>query len=95
MAPLDPYGSPLGVFTKTFADMVNDSRYDGTFTTVYRGNWSTADRTGNRINANGNESERTNLYSLRSFQDMDKIDHAGEGLKSNPRYCCLVVPTGY
>ena len=33
---------PLGVFTKTFADKVNDSRYDGTFTTVYRGNWSTA-----------------------------------------------------
>lgn len=29
---------PLGVFTKTFADKVNDSRYDGTFTTVYRGN---------------------------------------------------------
>ena len=25
-----------------FADKVNDSRYDGTFTTVYRGNWSTA-----------------------------------------------------
>lgn len=30
-----------GVFTKTFADRKNDSRYDGTFTTVYRTNWST------------------------------------------------------
>ena len=32
---------PHGVFTKTFKDKPNDSRYDGTFTTVYRGNWST------------------------------------------------------
>lgn len=33
---------PIEVFTKTFADKVNDSRYDGTFTTVYRGNWNKA-----------------------------------------------------
>lgn len=32
---------PHSVFTHTFADKTNDSRYDGTFTTVYRGNWST------------------------------------------------------
>lgn len=31
---------PIGVFTSTFADKTNDSRYDGTFTTVYRGNWT-------------------------------------------------------
>jgi hypothetical protein len=30
---------PIGVFENTFADKINDSRYDGTFTTVYRGNW--------------------------------------------------------
>jgi len=30
---------PIGVFTNTFADKTNDSRYDGTFTTVYRANW--------------------------------------------------------
>jgi len=30
---------PIGVFTNTFADKTNDSRYDGTFTTVLRGNW--------------------------------------------------------
>jgi hypothetical protein len=29
----------IGVITNTFADKTNDSRYDGTFTTVYRGNW--------------------------------------------------------
>ena len=31
---------PQGVFTKTFADKTNDSRYDGTFTSVYRSNWN-------------------------------------------------------
>lgn len=32
---------PHNVFTHTFKDKTKDSRYDGTFTTVYRGNWST------------------------------------------------------
>ena len=31
---------PIGVFTNTFADKTNDSRYDGTFTSVFRGNWN-------------------------------------------------------
>lgn len=31
---------PIEVFTKTFADKTNDSRYDGTFTTTFRGNWN-------------------------------------------------------
>jgi len=30
---------PIGVFTKTFADKTNDSRYDGTFTSVFHANW--------------------------------------------------------
>ncbi len=33
---------PIGVFTNTFADKTNDSRYDGTFTTVYRANYDIA-----------------------------------------------------
>lgn len=40
------YGRPwtrmcptIGVIENTFADKTNDSRYDGTFVTVYRGNW--------------------------------------------------------
>ena len=33
---------PIEVFTNTFADKTNDSRYDGTFSTVYRGNWNLA-----------------------------------------------------
>lgn len=30
---------PIGVFTNTFAEKTLDSRYDGTFTSVYRANW--------------------------------------------------------
>lgn len=75
---------PLGVFTKTFADKVNDSRYDGTFTTVYRGNWSTAGQNWESVtNANGMKvKEREPIFSF-VFQDMDKIDYAGNGSKSN------------
>ena len=38
--------------TNTFADKTNDSRYDGTFTTVYRGNWDKAGIEGSLYNAN-------------------------------------------
>jgi hypothetical protein len=31
---------PIDVFTRTFADKTNDSRFNGTFTSVYRGTWS-------------------------------------------------------
>lgn len=30
----------IGAVKNTFADKTNDSRYDGTFTTIYRGNWN-------------------------------------------------------
>ncbi|WP_415327910.1 RagB/SusD family nutrient uptake outer membrane protein [Chryseobacterium sp. MMS23-Vi53] len=30
----------IGVIRNTFADKTNDSRYDGTFVTTYRGNWN-------------------------------------------------------
>jgi hypothetical protein len=44
----------IGVITNTFADKTNDSRYDGTFTTVYRGNWNKAGITTPTLNnANG------------------------------------------
>jgi hypothetical protein len=32
----DRMAKPIGVFTNTFADKTNDSRFDGTFTSVYR-----------------------------------------------------------
>ena len=44
----------IEVLKNTFADKTNDSRYDGTFTTVYRGNWQKGGNTsGTLINANG------------------------------------------
>jgi starch-binding outer membrane protein, SusD/RagB family len=47
---------PIGVIQNTFADKTNDSRYDGTFTTVYRGNWTKNPSnagTASLVNANG------------------------------------------
>lgn len=44
----------IGVVENTFADKTNDSRYDGTFTTVYRGNWPKGGiTTASLVNANG------------------------------------------
>ncbi|WP_300699584.1 RagB/SusD family nutrient uptake outer membrane protein [Bacteroides sp.] len=47
---------PQGVFFKTFADKKNDSRFDGTFVTVYRGNWSTNNQTWTSVK-NANDME--------------------------------------
>lgn len=44
---------PIPVFTNTFADKTNDSRYDGTFTTVYRCN----------MNESGLNSKYATLYN--------------------------------
>jgi hypothetical protein len=44
----------IGVIENTFADKTNDSRYDGTFTTVYHGNWPKGGLTQTSlVNANG------------------------------------------
>jgi hypothetical protein len=44
----------IGVIKNTFADKTNDSRYDGTFTTVYRGNWPKGGiSNATLVNANG------------------------------------------
>ncbi|MCB2379845.1 RagB/SusD family nutrient uptake outer membrane protein [Hymenobacter sp. BT635] len=37
--PWNRMAPTIGAVETTFADKTNDSRYDGTFTTVYRGNW--------------------------------------------------------
>lgn len=44
----------IEVINNTFADKTNDSRYDGTFTTVYRGNWPKGGiANASLVNANG------------------------------------------
>jgi hypothetical protein len=57
---VQPLGRPwtrmaptIGVVENTFADKTNDSRFDGTFTTTYRGNWPKAGVTAQTLyNAN-------------------------------------------
>ncbi|WP_308991276.1 RagB/SusD family nutrient uptake outer membrane protein [Mariniflexile litorale] len=58
---VQPHGRPWTGFApthqtikNTFADKTNDSRYDGSFTTVYRGNWQRNGNTATTLyNANG------------------------------------------
>lgn len=47
----------IDAIENTFADKTNDSRYDGTFTTVYRGNW----------NLIGTGVSQTTLYNANSL----------------------------
>lgn len=74
----------IGAIKNTFADKTNDSRYDGTFTTVFRGNWHKADDpTPYVYNANGlpvypNEPILTFLD-----EDIDGIDYSNSVYKSN------------
>ncbi len=69
---------PIGVFTNTFADKDKDSRYDGTFTTVYRGNWAkNGDATKYYNNANGMQVANGDaiLTFLNNDDDLANIDY--------------------
>lgn len=73
---------PIGVFVETFADKTNDSRYDGTFTTVYRGNWDKAGKT-NEFIYNANELKVYPGEPILSFLDQDPVtpfDYNAENL---------------
>ncbi|NLI25077.1 MAG: RagB/SusD family nutrient uptake outer membrane protein [Bacteroidales bacterium] len=79
---------PIGVFKNTFADKVNDSRYDGTFTTVYRGNWPKGG--GNYVNIpfvyNANNMVVYPGEPILTFLDDDPaetIDYSNSVYKSN------------
>ncbi|KQO29059.1 starch-binding protein [Flavobacterium sp. Leaf82] len=61
---------PLEVFKKTFADKTNDSRYDGTFTTAYRGNWAKAGITSPTL-YNANYLPIANGDAVLTFLDND------------------------
>jgi hypothetical protein len=51
--PWNRMAPTIGVIQNTFADKTNDSRFDGTFTTTYRGNWPKAGVTSQTLyNAN-------------------------------------------
>lgn len=71
----------IGAFTNTFADKTLDSRYDGTFTSVYRGNWPKGGTT-NTVLYNANELPVSPGDPILSFLDDETL--AGS----------IVYPTG-
>ena len=61
---------PVGVFTNTFAEKTLDSRYDGTFSTVYRANWPKGGTT-NATLYNANDMPVTPGQPIVSFLEYD------------------------
>jgi hypothetical protein len=75
---------PQGVFKNTFADKTNDSRYDGTFTTTYRGNWNKAGVT-NEFLYNANNMQVRPGDAILTFLDEEPatpIDYSNTTYKS-------------
>jgi hypothetical protein len=75
----------IGVIENTFADKTNDSRYDGTFVTVYRGNWPKAgDATPTYYNANGLPVHPGDpILTFLDSEPSTPIDYSGWASKSN------------
>jgi len=61
---------PIGVFTNTFVEKTLDSRYDGTFSTVYRGNWPKGGVTNTTL-YNANDMAVTPGQAILSFLEYD------------------------
>jgi len=61
---------PIGVFTNTFAEKTLDSRYDGTFNTVFRGNWPKGGTT-NATLYNANDMPVTPGQPILSFLEYE------------------------
>jgi hypothetical protein len=61
---------PIGVFTNTFAEKTLDSRYDGTFSTVYRANWPKGGVTAATL-YNANDLPVTPGSAILSFLEYD------------------------
>lgn len=68
--PYTRMAPPIGVFTNTFAEKTLDSRYDGTFSTVYRGNWPKGG-TANTVLYNANDMPVTPGQAILSFLEYD------------------------
>lgn len=68
--PFTRMAPPIGVFTNTFAEKTLDSRYDGTFSTVYRGNWPKAGITNTTL-YNANDMPVTPGQPILSFLEYD------------------------
>ncbi|AXY77882.1 RagB/SusD family nutrient uptake outer membrane protein [Paraflavitalea soli] len=79
--PYTRMAPPVGVFINTFAEKTLDSRYDGTFSTVYRANWPKGGTT-NATLYNANDMPVTPGQPILSFLEY-QTDAVG-----------LVYPTG-
>ncbi len=74
----------IGAVTNTFADKTNDSRYDGTFTTVYRGNWAKGGVKNDSL-YNANNLKVGNGDAILTFLDEEPaqaIDYSNSAYKS-------------
>jgi hypothetical protein len=61
---------PIGVFTNTFAEKTLDSRFDGTFSSVYRANWPKAGVTSTTL-YNANDMPVTPGQAILTFLEYD------------------------
>lgn len=75
----------INVIKNTFADKTNDSRYDGTFTTVYRGNWNRAGATNASLyNANNMPVVQGDaILTFLNEEPATAIDYSNSTYKSN------------
>lgn len=77
----------IGAVVNTFADKTNDSRYDGTFTTTYRGNWNKDASTNNfqrLYNANSLEIKPGDaIFSFLNEEPSQSIAYPTGAGKSN------------
>lgn len=74
----------IGAVTNTFADKTNDSRYDGTFTTVFRGNWAKGGVANDSL-YNANNMKVGNGDAILTFLDEEPaqaIDYSNSVYKS-------------
>jgi len=84
---------PIAIFTNTFADKTNDSRYDGTFGTVFRGNWKQAGSTVTTM-YNANNMPIVNGDPVLTFLDSDPgtIVYPAAGTLGNSNVAGGVMP---
>jgi starch-binding outer membrane protein, SusD/RagB family len=68
--PYNRMAPTIGAIMNTFAEKTLDSRYDGTFTTVYRGNWPKGGAT-NAVLYNANDLPVTPGQPILSFLEND------------------------
>lgn len=75
----------INVFTNTFADKTNDSRFDGTFVSVYRGTWNLLGSGAPSVLYNANYKEIKPGEPAVSFlaSDPGSVDYSNSVYKSN------------